>query len=487
MVNSIKTFIAVLFVLLLASCVTGCRTLRAPVTFSDDWTPPKFVDAARSNDTTWSSIRHQEIDASKPLSIYELGEMALHNSPATRQSWETARAAEAKMKQAESAWYPQATLSSQFLKEKLDANNKANNENYLSSSPAATVKYLVFDFGGRSAKVKGALETLLAADYQFNQAIQDLLRDVGQAYYELYSAQASIVAAKADVNNAKRSLDAAEQKLKAGLVSKLDVLQAASNYYSVFYSLEDAKGKLKTAKARLANIIGFPADTKYSIIVPAKKRKIAVLKSDVSMLIDRALSQRPDIAAARANVRAKEDAVWAANSDLWPTVNYTGSATRDLYTYYNDETDFGDDYDYIMAKVVVSWDVFDGFNNLNKKREAEATLRRERETLRQAELDGAADVWIKYFDYKTATKKLNASKAYLKASSASYDLALESYDAGLKSMLDLIQAETDLSGARSRLIQSEKDMFIALVDLAHSLGELNAKDAGRAAQNMSKK
>jgi len=60
-------------------------------------------------------------------------------------------------------------------------------------------------------------------------------------------------------------------------------------------------------------------------------------------------------------------------------------------------------------------------------------------------------------------------------SKSAYDLALESYKAGLKSILDLLDAESKLSDARSKLIQSKKDVFVALANLAHATGSTGAK------------
>jgi len=58
---------------------------------------------------------------------------------------------------------------------------------------------------------------------------------------------------------------------------------------------------------------------------------------------------------------------------------------------------------------------------------------------------------------------------------ASHDLALEGYSEGLKSMLDLLQAQSSLSDARAKLIDSEKGLFIAVAELAHATGTLSTE------------
>jgi outer membrane protein len=93
----------------------------------------------------------------------------------------------------------------------------------------------------------------------------------------------------------------------------------------------------------------------------------------------------------------------------------------------------------------------------------------------QAELEASADVWIKYYDFRTAAQKLVFSESFLETSKNAYDLALESYKAGLRSILDLLDGESKLSDARSKLIQSKKDLFVALANLAHSTGSIGEK------------
>ena len=113
------------------------------------------------------------------------------------------------------------------------------------------------------------------------------------------------------------------------------------------------------------------------------------------------------------------------------------------------------------------------FYNLNKKREAERQLDIAKDKLAQKESAVSTDVWTKYYDFDTAASKLVYSEAFLNTSRKSYELAFESYNAGLKSILDLLRAESNLSQAKSRFIQSKEDLFIALAELAHAKGMLN--------------
>ena len=430
---------------------------------------------SKIKDPAWKAIRSKKLDASKPLALVELLDMALRNNPKTRQAWESTRLARAQEKQTESKLYPQVNITETFTREKSDANIPGNDIDDLHYGPAAKMTYLVFNFGGRGFSIKEMVELVSSADALYNQGIQDLILNVEQGYYGLYSASSALEAANSDVDNAKQDYDAAKEKFIVGLVSKLDVLQSQSNYEDSLYKLEDAKGNLELARSNLAQVIGVAADTSFEIADPAEKLPDQVSKNDITLLIEEALKKRPDIASFKAQWRSKKAASRAAMAGLFPYVNVGGSASKNNFKYYGAHKIKEDDHGY-SGYAQVSWDIFDGFYNLNKKRQAARERNIAFEQLIQAELALSAEVWTAYYNYNTAVQKLVFSESYLASSQESYFLALESYNAGLKSMLDLTQAQAQLSGARSRLIQSKEAAFIALANLAHSTGSLAAKD-----------
>ncbi|MDD5236856.1 MAG: TolC family protein, partial [Candidatus Omnitrophica bacterium] len=282
--------------------------------------------------------------------------------------------------------------------------------------------------------------------------------------------------------NAKTDFDAAQQRFDAGLATKLDVLEAKSNYDDTLYSLESAKGDVKTAQATLAQAIGFAADTKFRIMHPAKNLPTQISEKDVTLLIEESIEKRQDIAALRADLKTKNALVRAATSDLLPTLNLGASGQKSKYKQYDSTSGITQvDHTY-SAFASVNWNIFDGFYNLNKRRQAKAESDMAFDALIQAEVALSADVWTKYYNFYTAVQKLKFSETFFKTASASYELARESYVSGLKSILDLLQSQTKLKDARSRLIQSKEDVFIALAELAHATGSLSAdnKEADRA-------
>lgn len=473
-------FIAILIISGLMMITWGCRMIEPPVDPAAAWTPPDW--AVQTEDPVWDSIKAKSIDLSGPLSIADCVDLALKNSPVTRQSWAIARAAAAQVGQAESYLYPQVSVSGEGTYLKQDYSLRGGAAALINSpdsdefnyGPGLQLTWLLFDFGGVRGGIEEARQTLLATNYSFNQSIQDLILDVEKSYYELYSARSEVKASEADVKDTSEAREAARQKFEVGLVSKLDELQAESTYQDSLYQLESAKGNVKTARAALAEALGLPADAAFDIVEPGRKLPTMISSDDVSGLIEEGLKNRPDIASLRASLRAKEAAIEVAGSGYYPSLNLGGSANQLWYSYREDPELYDDSYMY-TGYLSINWDIFSGFRDAEKKQEAEANAAQARESLASAEISASADVWTKYYAFNTAVGKHKFATSFFETSQESYNLALESYNAGLKSILDLLQSQSSLSSARSQLISANTDLFTTLADLAHATGTLRVE------------
>jgi len=463
---------------------SGCRTLEIPAKHSEIWTPPHWYGQSKKSETVLTAVQGKKPSIEKPMRLVELIGLALENNPSTKQAWYQAFSAKAQVGEAQSAWYPTVTVAQNFDTTHTVSHRPLQSLNQGDIGANMKLAYMLVDFGGRSARVEQAFQTLLATNFQFNQTFQSLLLNVASAYFNFFSTTALLEAAHMDVTDAKAALDATNAKFSAGIQAKVDVLQATASYQKMLYQLESAKGNLKTAEGDLAKVLGFPAGTPLNIMLPQKDVEFKVGTKEVGQLIEEGLAKRPDIAAERASLAAKIAAIKAARSDLWPTLNTQATGANDWYQYFgrhglNYDTQHAYGY---TAGVSVDWPIFEGFNTVSKIKATQADADAEFENLRQKELSATADVWDAYFNFVTATQKLEASKAYLDASQGSYDLSMDGYKSGLKSILDVLNAESDLSDARSQVIKSRKELYTSFAQVAYATGTINEKKEAAAAE-----
>ena len=462
-----------------AALLAGCMSAQPPTTAAAPWTPPK---AAQNPDNIWDSVRAQTIDFSKPLTLAELADIALQNNPASRKAWNDARAAAAQVSLARGYFMPTLVANAEASREKTMAEPDTFDSSFTKYGPGLQVNYLILNFGGgRKAAVEAALQTVYAANYSFNRSIQDILLAVETAYYGSISAKAGVQAAKANVKDAHTALEAAQIRKSAGAGTELEVLQAQAVYDQSLYGLASAQGQALIARGSLAQAIGAPADIELRVAEPTVNVADSLNTLDMRKLIDEALNRRPDIAALRATLAAKNAIVRAVGSELWPSLYFNGNATREYFKNLSGKDMQDSDWSY-GGGLSLQWTLFDGFQILSAKRIAQAQADSLQAQLQQAELAASAEVWARYHNYETALQKYKFSTAFLNSASSSYDLALDSYKAGLKSILDLLNAESQLAQARSQQIASRQETFTALANLAYSTGLLeeggSTKNAG---------
>ncbi|MFN2351614.1 MAG: TolC family protein [Kiritimatiellia bacterium] len=464
--------LVVIFGALIIGTGSGCRSIKAPESYADMWQPAG--DETPVDDYASRSRQGQRLiaDFAEPLSLAQLLEIALMHHPALRQAWQQARSSEAVVHQAESDYYPQLNLSGRLAWQRSDDNNLQSELDTTSYGPRAELTWLLLDFGGRSARREQALQQLAAANYDFNRTFQNLVLSVQQAYYNLLGAQAAVESALADAQAAAKTLESARQRQKAGLGVELDVLQAQADYDQAAYMQASADGDLKVARGKLASAIGCPPDVTLQIAPPAVTAPPDLADEDVRAWLNEAMTRRPDLAALRAQVLAGDAAVRDARSARWPALNAGASAERYWNSFRGADLADNSPYTYI-GYIGLSWDVFDGLLKLQKQRAAQADREVALYQLQKAELEAGAEVWEKYHGYLTAGRKLAYSESALANAEGAYDLASQAYASGLKNILDLLNAQKNLAQARDNLVQSRKEVWLALAELANVLGTLH--------------
>jgi len=454
----------------LVTVISGCVQAPPPPSPTTIWAAPAD---AQKQDKVWEAVRAETpTDRSKPLSLPDIADLALQNNAGTRKAWYEARAASEQVRYAQGYFLPSVNAGVDMTRTTTSDHPESYDQNNLAYGPGLQLSYLVFNFGGgRSAAVEQALQTVYASNFAFNQAIQDTLLASELAYYNVVSAQAGVDAAATNALDTKVILEAATARRNAGVGVDLDVLQAQTLYDQTCYALANAQGQHKISWGLLAQAVGLPADTMLQIAAPSTNLPASLSNQEMRHFIDAALSQRPDLAALRASLAAKEAAIKVANASRWPSLYLDGSVARNYNELYgmNNRASPYDEWAYTSG-VSVKWNIFDGFQTLSTKRTAEAQADATRAQLKQAELGASTEIWTRFQNYETALRLHEFSLSALKSATAAWQLAMESYQSGVNSILDVLNAETQLAQARSQQIVARQEVFTALANLAHATG-----------------
>lgn len=440
---------------------------------SAPWSPPPEAIDADTAETRALAAPDPALVPTETYDLPALVDVALQTNPETRRAWEAARMRAAAFGRTLGEFLPdlEFRVDGVYAKYLFEAPNEPVSIKQYAVTPLVGLEWILFDFGRRAEASESARRRLLAANLNFNRALQEVIFEVQVAYFALDAARGMLRAAERNLASARAVYEAAEDRLTHGLATKPDVLLTKQARAKASYELESARVLVSDAEASLALAVGVPANQSIRILPLHEQRIPPELGGSVDALIDVALAERPDLAARVEELRAQEAMAREAKADLYPTVYASGNYGLDAWWYrFNGPPTVQNEQPVWTAGLGLRWSIFEGFARLNTIREAEAEAARVRAEVEQAELETIAAVWRAYHDERSAQKKYEYAEVLLDASQEAYDSNLESYQRGLATIVDLLTAERDLAEARYILVQSRADLLTQAARVAYVAG-----------------
>lgn len=402
------------------------------------------------------------------LRLSQLVDIALSNNPTTQIAWEDARAAAAAWAEARGLYYPQITGSAEYFYARDGGSSTgadAFREQY--GNVGLSLNYLLLDFGGREAKIDAARLALVNANWNQNQAIQNVLNEVAVSFYDYIGSKALVIADETNLEEAQTSLEAAELRLEAGVGTLPDVLQARATLAQVQLDLVEDRGNVEILRGELATSVGWPSNTEFDVSDPADELPLDALADNVNDLIDLAMENRPDLAAVQANVREAQANLREAKSEFFPEISATGQVLRFWVRPEGEASEYFTNY---LLGVQLSVPIFQGFTIINSVRQASAELESAKAALRLQEQIVIDEVWAAYYNFRTAVQSMEAANVLLESSIESYDASLARYRNGVGDIIELLNAQTTLAEARAEQVQTTTDIFTSYANLINAMG-----------------
>ncbi len=420
------------------------------------------------------------LDPNHPYTLAELIDLAEHNNPHTRIVWERAKQRAAALGIAKSAYYPLlagiAAVADQRLINPFPKPLAPDGYTMVMVpviQPEIKLQYLLFDAGERAAHVDAATQEKLAAGANFIQANQEVAFRVAGAYYRLLTAQERLQASAEILKNAQTTLDAADARLNNGRGTLPDVLNARSETAQAVFDREAADGDEKIARLALTEAIG--AEPSPNITIDSEKAAPVPqqLTLTIDALIDRALTGRPDLMAAAAEIRAADDAIRIAKSEFKPRVVVAGTVAQ---TSMWPTSSFGElgsaSQPTWSAALALEWRLFDGGARQNQLAAAESRRRQAQDEMTEIHDKATREVWTAYINFRSALRKSDAAQALFDAANTSYSASLDAYNSGVRNLIDVVAAEKQLAQARLSGVAARSQLFLEAVNLEFVSGNL---------------
>jgi outer membrane protein TolC len=444
---------------------------KAPPAPDKPW--PVSVDARFRTEARGMSSQLTALDPNTIYTLPELVDIAERSNPETRVIWERAKARAAEAGIAHAALFPTiAAMASASINQYSLFFGKFYHEDTTLFPAALNLTYTVLDFGAREARIDLAKANLVATDFTFNNTHRTIVFEVAEAYYRLLDAMGQEGAARATLTDAETVQQAIEARLANGLATLPDALEARAAAAQARYELASIQVLEETAHGALATVLG------VSPAVPFRVQDIAggpapqTIDEPVQTVMERTLTQRPDLMAQIANIRAADAGIRQARSAFDPVLSFSGSwgHTNAIGQQKLDPEVHSAIYPY-QAQLTLNWRIFDGgarqselARATSEKREAQAQAMASRDQIEN-------EIWTSYSRLKTAQKQQEAAEALFEAANRSYSAAMEAFQAGVRTFLDVTSAQRDLARARTAQVTARVQLLTSMADLAFRAGD----------------
>jgi outer membrane protein TolC len=269
-----------------------------------------------------------------------------------------------------------------------------------------------------------------------------------------------------DYDDIKGVLNIAKAQFENGTLKKIDYQSLQINLANKQSQLNNLETEYHQQLAWFNYLLGLPADTKTTIYE-------TISEVDHLKLPDNQVSCRQDLHLSQQQIRSKEVDIKSIRAEKAPVIS--SYFRYNLQSQFNNTSNaFNSDYTFKSATVglSVSFSIFDG--NQRKNRLQATQIQLEQLKLQdQQQKDEAQTQWI------TASQTFNNNRRQLLITKENLDLAENVfasrkglYTEGITTLVELLDADQELSQARDHHTQAMIDLQKAWLDVHKANGTL---------------
>jgi len=330
-----------------------------------------------------------------------------------------------------------------------------------------TVNQVLYNGNKTANSVRVAEFQVKSGREALRNAGQGVLLDAVTAYMNVLAGQALVEAQRANVAVLREIQATTKRRLEAGDVTPTDTAQAEARVSRGLADLNAAEVAFAIAKETYAQVIGeAPSQlAAASTVDNLSPNGLAAVKQTAS-------HEHPAILGAAYDVDVAQTTIKVAESGLLPSVSVQASASRAVQTDQTLTTTTTD-----QASVIgqLNVPIYDGGTAASQTRQAKEMASQSRmvlEQVRNQTRTAVVSAWVSNEGTKVA---LSAAEAEVHAANIALQGVRREAAGGQRTTIDVLNAQQDLTNARSRLIQSQRDRVIASYTLLSAVGRLDVQ------------
>src|SRR5579862_9289613 len=405
------------------------------------------------------------------LTLQQAEAMALQNHPQIQAAQHEAAYAGQQITITRSAYYPQITGDLTGTQgndnSRIGAGSLSASRLFDRFGQGVVVNQLITDSGRTPNLVASSRLTAQASQQDVQASRWDVLLRVNQAYYNVLRAQAEVKVAQATVS-ARQTLDDQVTELgKNNLRSQLDVSFADVQVSQAKLLLLQAQEDVQQAQAELGRALGSDQPATYSLAdepLPPSPPQV------VDDLLTQATMNRPELASLRLSRDAANKFAIAEKDLSRPTVTAVGVGGFIPLVKQEGSTPIPAEYEGLAANVSIP--VFNGHLFAARRNAAEERALESDQRLRDEQDRIFRDVRVAWSGALTAYQRIDVTAQFLRQADLAIQLAQGRYDLQLASIVELTQAQLQVTQAQIENSNAKYDYQAQYSLLQYTIGLL---------------
>jgi outer membrane protein, multidrug efflux system len=461
--------LVILTAILFSGCEVGPDYHRPKVQIPAAFTAPGLSQQEQTQDSSFADLPWWKVFHDPELQ--KLIKTALKNNYDLMSATERINAARAQVGITRSNQFPQLSANADFSGGKNSEKIKSNI--FLLAADAA----FQLDFFGRFRRAtEAARAQLLGTEYAQKTVILTLVSDVASDYFELCDLDLQLQITKETVRTQEDSVNLTRLRLKHGVATRLDVLQARQVLDAANVQIPDLERQIGQREDAISILLGnYPQGVPRGRPLGTETPKGWVWTETLppqlpAGLPSSLLERRPDILEAEQSLVAANADIGVAKAMFFPQVSLLGSGGG----AWGHTVIFGSSVPAHLGvesyEASLAQPLFEGGYLRNNLRYAKSEFRQAligyRQTIQQAFGD-VSDALIAYQKYHQVRERQEQT---VKDLQESVSVSLMRYRGGTANYLEVLDSQRSLFSAELTLAQARNNEYQSLVQLYKALG-----------------
>ncbi len=422
-----------------------------------------FNIAKAQEDSFIGSDISNTADSSEIPTINSALTEAYRNNPELRAARANLEATSELRSQALSNFMPSVSANLSYGREWTEISHEKFNGNSTTRSLIADQPLLR---GGNFSRLDESSSKGEAAMYDLKSAENEVFLSAISAYMNLVTDIAVLQLAQNKQAFLYRQYDEVNKRFHAGELTRTDVSQSISRAAASATEVATAESNYSTSRANFERIIG---NVPGSLTIPAG---LPAIPANIGEALAMAKNNNPSVKSAESRQIAAESAIEANKGALLPSLSVRGRMDRQSNYALAGNGDYVDN----SVTVNLSVPLYQSGAEYSRVRQAKAEASgRKYEYFARLERTEAEvkSAWQRIY---TTANAIKASQVAVDAAESALNGVRKEEALGSRTVIDVLDAEQELSVAKNRLLQERRDQIIAYYTLLARIGQLTAKD-----------